>query len=424
MANRFLVVGALWALKGSVNRQVAASSVSATGTISVEASFQRQASIAISATPSISVASTGTGGAGRAAFVSATGAISVAASKGGLAAAIINPPAADVGASASKSAGVSVQVEGEGAVRVVEAASTGAGQHSVSVTAKGGIDVSVARTGLQIAVQTVSATGSIAVVATQGVAGESSVSLSAISGIAIQVSRTSSIAEEKQRLTPSPPIWLFQLDATALGGEVYYFTPTTFSKSPVYYDGQKYDPIDIEVRGFEWSGKGALPRPTVRLSNVKKVLSAALVSYDDLIGATVTRIRTFRRFLDDQPSADPNAHFTPDVFEVERKVTANKVFVELELAALADQANRTLGRPILREVCLHRYRRWDADSGAFDYSKATCPYVGAAYFDENGNAVADLSQDRCGKRLDHCQARFGTQPLPTRAFPGVGRVRS
>jgi len=218
---------------------------------------------------------------------------------------------------------------------------------------------------------------------------------------------------------------LFDLDLAPLGGEVLRFTNNVDAGgATVQWRGHIYVPAEFEADGFEWSGKGALPRPRLRVSNVNRVFSAAIVEFADLLGARVTRWRTFERYLDNGAEPDPDAHLQPDIYVVERKLAQNKVFVEFELAAAMDQQGRKLpGRQVLRGYCGHRYRRWDAAEGSFDYQQATCPYAEAAMFDRQGNVTADPAADACGKRLSDCRLRFGAAALPTLAFPGVARTR-
>ncbi|WP_431854313.1 phage minor tail protein L [Azospirillum sp.] len=232
------------------------------------------------------------------------------------------------------------------------------------------------------------------------------------------------IAQEAQKLANDPYVVLFRMDAAALGGGVYCFTQSTSEGAPVTFGGITYTPVDIDAEGFEWSGVGSLPTPRIRVSNADRMVGSIANEYGDLLGAVLYRIRTFRRFLDGQPEADSSATFPIDVYKVERKVSANKVFVEWELSAAMDQEGRMLpGRQILRDACTHRYRRFDASAGTFDYTKATCPFTGSGGFKPDGTPSA-AAADACGKRISDCRLRFGTAaPLPTRAFPGVARLR-
>jgi len=231
-----------------------------------------------------------------------------------------------------------------------------------------------------------------------------------------------SITEQQQSFDAGEIVHLFSLDATSLGAGTYFFTQSAYETVELQWQGNTYTPIEIEAEGFEWQGRGALPTPKIRVSNVNRVFSALVADHGDLLGAIVTRTRTFRRFLDGEVEADPTAHFPTDVYRIERKALQTKVLIEWDLAAAMDQEDRMLpGRQVLRDICTHRYRRWTG--AAFDYSKATCPYADVSSFDAQGNPVAD-DQDRCGKRLSDCKLRFGANAtLPTRAFPGVARTR-
>lgn len=214
---------------------------------------------------------------------------------------------------------------------------------------------------------------------------------------------------------------LFTLDATALGSLVYRWTPGTLSDAPIAFRGETYTPLPIEAEGFEWNGRGPLPTPSLRVSNIGGLVGAFVIGYGDLLGATVTRLRTFRKFLDGQPGADPDAHFAPDVFRIERKRAHDGEMIEWELSTVLDQEGVQLpGRQCLKGACTHTYRRWTGS--AFDYTRATCPYTGSIYFTGDGGSTVNPALDACGKGLGDCIARFPSAPLPTRAFPGMRRV--
>ncbi len=192
--------------------------------------------------------------------------------------------------------------------------------------------------------------------------------------------------------------------------------------SSVFWRGLEWTPIDAQLEGLETSTDGTLQRPKIKVSNVNSVFSAYIVSYDDLIGAEFTRYRTFAKYLDGYPAADPNAYFPPDMFRINKKVTQNPLYVEFELATRLDFENRKLpGRQIIRDYCMHIYRYYDPNTGMFDYSKATCPYTGSNCFDAETNWTTG-PYDTCGKRAIDCQIRFGASaPLPHRGFFGVDR---
>ena len=239
------------------------------------------------------------------------------------------------------------------------------------------------------------------------------------SGSDLQLDRVS------QAFDPGTVVHMFDLDLTALGGDVYRFTSTAFPGEQIVWRGNVYAPIDVEAEGFEWSGRGPLPTPKIRIVNANMVIGAAALEFGDLIGGTLTRWRTFKQFLDGQPNSDQNAYYPLDIYRIERKSTHNKVYIEWELAAAMDQEGRQLpGGQILRDTCTHRYRVWDPMAGEYDYSKATCPYNDTAKFTIAGSPTIDPTKDVCSKLLNGgCVIRFGSNSLPTRAFPGVAKTR-
>ena len=235
-----------------------------------------------------------------------------------------------------------------------------------------------------------------------------------------------SIESEVQNLHADNIVTLYELDTTVVGGvDIFRFTRKSRESAEIQFGGNTYTPIDIEATGFLWDGKGAFPRPKLKVSNVAGLVSAAIISQNDLIGSRLIRTRTFEQFLDDGSNPDPTAMFPQDIYVVEQKTNQNKVFVEWQLSSALDQTGRQLpGRQCLRDRCTHTYRIWNSVAGAFDYANASCPYVGSVYYDENGVSVTGAVADTCGRRLTDCRLRFGQNGvLPTRAFPGIARTR-
>ncbi len=228
---------------------------------------------------------------------------------------------------------------------------------------------------------------------------------------------------------------LYMLDASGLGGSYYYFTQSAHESAVVQWKRHPndnrpgpadYSPIDIEAEGFEFSGQGQLPRPKFRISNVTLALMSAVIAWNDLLGAVVTRYRTLKKYLYGQPGYDPDAHFPEDVYVIERKTLQSKVMIEWELSSILDfQGQQLPRRKALRDYCTHRYRVWDPNAEKFIYTHARCPYRGNRYYDALDVEQAGHPElDRCGKRLSSCRLRFtGKQPLPTTALPGLARSR-
>ena len=210
---------------------------------------------------------------------------------------------------------------------------------------------------------------------------------------------------------------LFSLDCSVLGGPVYSWTPGPLNGAPLSLAGVQYAPLPIETEGFEWNGRGQLPTPKVRVSNISGLAAGIVIGLGDALGATMTRIRTFAMFLDGQPNADSGALFEPDIFRVERKSKHTNLIIEWELSSQIDVTGLKLPRrQVIRNTCTHTYRAWNGS--AFVYG--SCPYAGLAEYQADGTPTGQDSLDVCGKRLSDCILRFGANtPLPTRAFPGV-----
>jgi lambda family phage minor tail protein L len=240
-----------------------------------------------------------------------------------------------------------------------------------------------------------------------------------------------SLSAVSQSLTPGAEIFLYRLDATAANAGIHYFVQAKqVNGQPLTFGGQAYTPIDISVEDFESNAGGVLPTPKMQIGNSDSFIQDMVNLYGDLAGCEIRRVRTFARFLDGFPEADPNSFVGPDVFRIERKSNESPVFIEWELSAAIDQEGKMLpGRQYLRDVCTRRYRRFDPTNPAAHpdgYVYPTvhpCPYSGAAAFTPAG-APTTAANDRCGRKDSDCRLRFGEDGvLPTGAFPGIARVQ-
>lgn len=242
-----------------------------------------------------------------------------------------------------------------------------------------------------------------------------------------------SIQSDIQTLAPGTMVVLFEIDTTELGGIIYRFhNGVNELGNDVVWQGQTYVRFPIEADGFELRGSGTIPRPKIKVSNISGLLSALLRVNDDLVGSKMTRRRTLAQYLDAvnfpggvNPTADPNAHFPDEVYFVDRKSAENRQTIEWELASALDVAGVTLPRrTFVANLCLSRYRKWDAVAGDFDYTDTSeCGYTGTLYFDKDDQPCA-AAQDLCAKRLKSCALRHGdTAPLPYGGFPNCGLTR-
>jgi lambda family phage minor tail protein L len=233
-----------------------------------------------------------------------------------------------------------------------------------------------------------------------------------------------------QSLTPGERIALYRLDATSIGGGVRFFTQATDESGiGISFGGQTYIASDIIVEQFETNAGGVLPTPTMRIANTDLMIQALVNEFGDLAGCELRRVRTFKRFLDGQPDADPLKFIGPDVFRIERKTDENPVFIEWELSAAIDQEGKLLpGRQFIRDTCTRRYRIYDptsprAASDGYVYSNVfPCQYSGGNAWTSTGQPTT-AANDVCGRKDSDCQLRFGNV-RKTSAFPAMGRVRT
>lgn len=230
-----------------------------------------------------------------------------------------------------------------------------------------------------------------------------------------------SLSSALQELAPGAVIELFQLQLnTAQHGvdATYYFHAGINQViTDIVWAGQAYQVLPLTAEGFEWTGKGSLPRPTLRVSNIGNAISTILLTLPEgLQGAKVTRIRTLARYLDAanftggaNPTADPLAEFPREMYYIDRLALENRDVIEFELASVFDLA----GVRAPKRQCVTRCQ--------WKYRSPECGYSGINYWNEKDQSVGNLSQDICGKRISSCELRFGAnKELPYGGFPGIG----
>jgi lambda family phage minor tail protein L len=222
----------------------------------------------------------------------------------------------------------------------------------------------------------------------------------------------STIRHDVQKLSPGAELELFELDATALGGDLeYFFNGTDSNRAPIVWKGVTYTPWVVWADGFDVNGRGQFPTPHLRLANIGNSMTVRCLAYHDLVGAKITRRRTFAQYLDGQPGADPTQGHPDDVFFIERKVIENRVIVEWELGSVLDvEGVMVPGRQVLVVSCPSVYR------------ESECSYAGPAVAKADDTPTSDLALDRCSHKLSGCKLRFGQfGPLRFGGFPGAAR---
>tara|TARA_R100000426_G_scaffold49150_1_gene36316 strand:- start:545 stop:1162 length:618 start_codon:yes stop_codon:yes gene_type:complete len=181
---------------------------------------------------------------------------------------------------------------------------------------------------------------------------------------------------ELQKLNPSSIIELFEIE---LVEGLHYATgnptsvPTTYrfhagtkidSYADIVWQSNTYEKLPIEVKGFEYSGKGQIPRPQLLISNLGGITSSGtalrvtdllttvnlITAHNDLLNAKVTRIKTTADNLDaanfsggSNPYGTPSSdQFPQEIYFIDRKHTESRDVVHFELVSALDLQNLRL----------------------------------------------------------------------------------
>lgn len=147
------------------------------------------------------------------------------------------------------------------------------------------------------------------------------------------------------------------------------------TRSHVYWRGNKYYAAPIIADGFDINSRGTTPTPTLSISvddsaiEILTLLKQQIKRLNGLIGAKVTRIKTFVKYIDEinfidkeKPKnfeADPNIEISRDIFYIDRKLSENKYRIDLQLASLIDVEGVILpSRVVTSNRCPFKYRGW------------------------------------------------------------------
>ena len=259
------------------------------------------------------------------------------------------------------------------------------------------------------------------------------------------------LAEELLKLAPTAVIDLFEVvltsDVNGINDILRYHAGTNGLTENLKFNLQTYVAVPVEIDGFEFTSKGSLPRPTMRVANVNNAITNLIIQYNPL-GAKVRRIRTFAKFIDktnfsqgssfapdqdvtdtlvaensdsfimetENDTSDPDAKIV-ETWYIDRVSSENQQLVEFELAPKLDLTNVALPRRTIEEFCPWKYKGVE------------CGYRGDSCFTVNDVAIPESSKvivngkvtnDICGKRVSSCQARFGqNSELPFGGFYGA-----
>ena len=169
-----------------------------------------------------------------------------------------------------------------------------------------------------------------------------------------------------QEINPGAIIELFTLELIAnLHGSatVYRFHngSNMNANGELVWNSNTYQRFPIECEGFEFTGTGTLPRPTISVSNIFGTLTAIMQNVtqttvgNDLNGAKLTRIRPLARYLDavnftgntnPYGTPDPSAEFPQEIYFLDRKISENRDVVQWEAISALDLVNVKLPKRI------------------------------------------------------------------------------
>ena len=253
-----------------------------------------------------------------------------------------------------------------------------------------------------------------------------------------------------QKLSVAGIVTLYQLDATRLGGGVFYWhghvtwedwarildyagdssliddnqlaghdydisTTDKEIKRDIIWQGQVYSPVAIKSDGLEMRGDGKASMPSLAIANtlngINGAMSALCLQLSDFAGAKLTVITTLAKYLDaaNFASGNPQARneYKKQVWFVEQKTAENASQVTFELSNPVDFEGMKIP---CREIT--NYCHW-AVCGR--YRQDPCLYSGSAMFTKDGKPTDDPSLDYCGGTIESCRlrdntARFGGFP--------------
>lgn len=179
--------------------------------------------------------------------------------------------------------------------------------------------------------------------------------------------------------------------------DIFYFTNQLKpNETKIQWKGNIYEPLPIASAGYEKSTTGQIAQPTLTVANILGTFTEVIDSLDDLVGAKVTRRRTFAKYLDGEPEADSLQEFPIDVFFIERKTQENSMVISWQLASILDLEGLKLPRRIITQnYCQWRYRG------------SECGYTGAPlygsddkYIDLTGLSAPAIAVVNAGKFVE------------------------
>ena len=189
---------------------------------------------------------------------------------------------------------------------------------------------------------------------------------------------------ELNKINPSSIIELFELELT-VGLDIPAGNPNNLDTvfrfhaganlnnfGQIKFNNNLYQRVAVQIEGFEDTGKGTVPRPTLTFSNLGGITKdgtvmtmsdfLAIVNLttpgNDLLEEKVTRLMPLASALDNDNFVGDNPFGTPStdrlqdrIYFIDRKSVENRQVVQFELVSVLDMQNKRIpARIVTRDV--------------------------------------------------------------------------
>ena len=260
--------------------------------------------------------------------------------------------------------------------------------------------------------------------------------------LTIQDLRASSTAlhEQAASLHPDTLVTLFEIDLSGFTAvknapdseeytKVFRFhnLVKAFNGTNIVWSGNDSIPktyicAPVQAIGFEYNAKGTLPTPKLSITANEEgissltVLKQRMMELGDLVGAKVTRIRTFVRYLDSVNFAENTPSITPDwtkefprdIFYIDRKSAENKYAIEFELASVMDVQGLVLPNRLTISRCWWQYRGCGC---AYEFKENKQPIHEDATLLDSAPPIATANDELITHKDGKAKSILGNVPL-------------
>ena len=182
----------------------------------------------------------------------------------------------------------------------------------------------------------------------------------------------------------------------------------------IVWQGETFEPMALEVSGLEMRSDGKASAPTFSMANniggIQNAVSALCLQFGDFAGAKLKVITTLAKYLDAENFSTGNPTASNEAKEqlwyIEQKTSENANAVTFELSNPIDFEGLKIPVRQISNYC------------AWEYRSEQCGYIGAAMFTERDEPTDNPALDKCSKRTNGCECRFGKgSVLRIGAFP-------